>query len=297
MTAKPKGVARAAIADEDDDGRDGEAGGVGAGFAKVGDFAVAGPRRAPFGSPLFEFLIRLGDDRLVLGHRLSEWCGHGPILEEDIATANMALDLIGQATQLLKLAGEVEGKGRDEDALAFFREAVDFRNCLMVEQPKGDFGYTIMRQFFFDAHSVLLWDALAASKHEALAAVAAKALKEAKYHLRHSSEWVVRLGDGTEESKARMQCSLDELWRFTGELFESDTVDKAVAADGIALNIAALQSRWEAIVRDVLERATLTIPADAFMQTGGRRGRHTEHLGHLLATMQIVARSHPGASW
>ena len=297
MTTKPKGAARVATPEEDDDGRDGEAGGVGAGFAKAGDFAVAGARRAPFSAPLYEYLIRLGDDRLVLGHRLSEWCGHGPILEEDIATANMALDLIGQATQLLKLAGEIEGKGRDEDALAFFREAVDFRNCLMVEQPKGDFGYTIMRQFLFDAHSVLLWDALAASKHGALAAVAAKALKEAKYHLRHSSEWVVRLGDGTEESHARMQRSLDDLWRYTGELFESDAVDTAVAAEGIALDIPALRSRWEAIVFDLFERATLTVPADAFMQSGGRRGRHTEHLGHLLATMQIVARSHPGASW
>ncbi len=297
MTAKPVDGARVERADEDDDGRDGEAGGVGAGFAKAGDFAVAGPRRAPFGDPLVEFLLRLGDDRLILGHRLSEWCGHGPILEEDIATSNMALDLIGQAAQLLRLAGEVEGKGRDEDALAYFRDAVHFRNCLMVEQPKGDFGYTTMRQFLFDAYSVLLWEALVGASHEGLAAVAAKALKEAKYHLRHSSEWVVRLGDGTEESHARIQRSLDELWRFTGELFERDTIVEGAAKAGAAVDLDAIRSRWDAIVRDVIGRATLVIPADVAMQSGGRRGRHTENLGHLLATMQIVARSHPGAKW
>jgi len=283
--------------DDADDIEDGEAGGVAAGEATDGAFAVAGVRRAPIENPLFEYLLRLGDDRLVLGHRLSEWCGHGPILEEDIAVANFSLDLVGQAAQLLKLAGEVEGKGRDEDALAYFREGVAYRNCLMVEQPKGDFGYTMMRQFLFDVHSVLLWDALAGAKQETLAAIAAKSLKEDKYHLRHSSEWVVRLGDGTEESHARIQASLDELWRFTGELFEHDAVDEAVAALGVRVDHDALRSRWESMVRDVLARATLTVPTDVAMQGGGRRGRHTEHLGHLLATMQIVARSHPGAEW
>jgi ring-1,2-phenylacetyl-CoA epoxidase subunit PaaC len=258
---------------------------------------VAGPRRAPFGDPLFEYLLRLGDDRLVLGHRLSEWCGHGPILEEDIALANISLDLIGQASNLLKLAGETEGKGRDEDALAYFRNEVEFRNCLLVEMPKGDFAFTIVRQFLFDAYSLLLLDALTRCPHETLAGIAAKALKEDKYHLRHSSEWVIKLGDGTEESHARTQRALDDLWRYTGELHDHDEVDDAVAGRGIAIDREAIASRWRSIVSDVVQRATLTLPPDEPMQRGGRRGRHTEHLGHMLSEMQIVARSHPGAQW
>lgn len=271
--------------------------GIAAGEAAAGSRPVAGPRRRPVTDPLMEYLLRLGDDRLVLGHRLSEWTGHGPILEEDIATANLALDLIGQAASILRLAGEAEGKGRDEDALAYFREGVEFRNCLLVELPRGDFGFTMVRQFLFDAHSVLLWDALSRAGHAGVAAIAAKALKEDKYHLRHSSEWVVRLGDGTVESHARVQRALEGLWPYTAELFESDEVDAAVAAMGIGVDLPALRSRWDAMVDDVLARATLTRPADGPMQRGGRRGRHTEHLGHLLATMQIVARSHPGAKW
>jgi ring-1,2-phenylacetyl-CoA epoxidase subunit PaaC len=274
-----------------------DVGGVAAGEAKAGTVNVAGARRAPMAAPLVEYLLRLGDDRLVLGHRLSEWTGHGPILEEDIAMANIALDLIGQAAQFLKLAGEIEGAGRSEDTLAYFRDGTKYRNCLLVEQPKGDFGDTVVRQFLFDAHSVLVLDALASGKHEAVAAIAAKSLKEDKYHLRHSSEWVVRLGDGTEESHARVQASLDRLWRYTAELFERDAVDEGVAKEGIALDHAAIKSRWDAMVNDVLQRATLTRPADGPMQRGGRIGRHTEHLGHLLATMQSVARAHPGASW
>lgn len=259
---------------------------------------VAAPRRRTVADPLFEYLLRLGDDRLVLGHRLSEWTGHGPILEEDIATANLALDLIGQAASILRLAGEVEGKDRDEDALAYFREGVQFRNCLLVELPRGDFGYTMVRQFLFDAHSVLLWETLTRAGHEGIAAIAAKAIKEDKYHFRHSSEWVVRLGDGTEESHARAQRALDDLWRFTGELFAHDEVDAAVAKLGVTVDHDGLRSRWDAMVNDVLARATLTRPAgDVVMQQGGRHGRHTEHLGHMLATMQIVARSHPGATW
>ncbi|MEX2180552.1 MAG: 1,2-phenylacetyl-CoA epoxidase subunit PaaC [Gemmatimonadaceae bacterium] len=276
---------------------EGDAGGVGAGEATSGVAPVAGPRNAPVGEPLVEFLLRLGDDRLVLGHRLSEWTGHGPILEEDIATANVALDLIGQATLLLKLAGAAEGQGRDEDALAYFRDGVEYRNCLLVEQPNGDFGDTMVRQLLFDTYSVLLWEALAKCGHAELAAIAAKALKEGKYHLRHSSEWVVRLGDGTAESHARVQGSLDRLWRYTGELFDRDEVDDRVAAHGIGVDTAGIERRWEAMVRDVLARATLERPADGPMQRGGRRGRHSEHLGHLLATMQSVARAHPGASW
>jgi ring-1,2-phenylacetyl-CoA epoxidase subunit PaaC len=258
---------------------------------------VAGPRYAAVRNPLFEYLLRLGDDRLVLGHRLSEWCGHGPILEEDIALANISLDLIGQATMLLTLAGEVEERGHSADALAYFRNEVEYRNCLLVELPKGDFGFTIVRQFLFDAHSVLLWDALSRSSHETLAGIAGKAIKEDRYHLRHSSEWVIKLGDGTEESHARAQRALDELWRFTGELLDHDDVDDAVAGQGIPVDHDAIASRWRAVVADVIQRATLTLPPDEAMQRGGRRGRHTEHLGHMLSEMQIVARSHPGAEW
>jgi ring-1,2-phenylacetyl-CoA epoxidase subunit PaaC len=259
--------------------------------------AVAGPRRQPTANPLFEFVLRLGDDRLVLGHRMSEWCGHGPILEEDIALANMSLDLIGQASALLRLAGEIEGKGRDEDALAYFRDEHEFRNVQMVELPRGDFAFTIARQFLFDAYSVLMWDALQTCRHEKLAALAAKSLKEDKYHLRHSSEWMLRLGDGTAESHRRAQDALDHLWRYTGELFESDEVDEAVRAQGIAPDRAGIRSRWREIVADVVRRSTLTLPPDGPMASGGRRGQHTEFLGHMLAEMQIVARSHPGASW
>lgn len=271
--------------------------GIAPGEAAEGTTNVAGPRRAPYGEPLFEFLLRLGDDRLVLGHRLSEWTGHGPILEEDIATANIALDLIGQAAQLLKLAGAVEGQGRDEDALAYFRDGTQYRNALLVEQPIGDFGDTMLRQFLFDAYSVLLWEALAGCAHEDLAAIAAKALKEDTYHLRHSSAWVVRLGDGTVESRARIQRSLNEQWRLTGELFDRDSVDDAVASLGIAVDQEAIRERWQGIVDDVLLQATLQAPTAVVMRRGGRRGQHSEHLGHLLASMQSVARAHPGASW
>ena len=258
---------------------------------------VAGPRNSTVGNPLFEFLLRHADDRLVLGHRMSEWCGHGPILEEDIALANIALDLIGQSTLLLKLAGEIEGAGRDEDALAFFRDAVAYRNVKLVELPIGDFGFTIVRQFLFDAYSVLVLDALQHATHGDLAGIAAKALKEDKYHLRHSSEWVIKLGDGTEESHKRAQSALDACWRFTGELFESDAVDTAVTALDVTLDLAAVKSRWIEMVSDVVQRATLTLPGETAMATGGRRGRHTEYLGHMLAEMQSVARAHPGASW
>jgi ring-1,2-phenylacetyl-CoA epoxidase subunit PaaC len=245
---------------------------------------------------LFEYLLRLGDDRLVLGHRLSEWCGHGPVLEEDIALANVALDLIGQATHFLKLAGQVEGKGRDEDALAYLRDGIAYRNVKLVELPNGDFGRTIMRQFLFDVWSVLLLDGLRRAAHPELAGIAAKAHKEARYHVRHSGDWVLRLGDGTEESHRRAQTALDELWPYTGELFAADEVG-GVLAGTVAPDPTALEPAWRRVVSDVVRRATLTLPADGFMHSGGRQGRHTEHLGHLLDEMQILARSHPGAKW
>jgi ring-1,2-phenylacetyl-CoA epoxidase subunit PaaC len=246
---------------------------------------------------LVEYLLRHGDDRLVLGHRLSEWCGHAPILEEDIALANIALDFVGQANLLLALAGQVEGQGRDADALAYFREAVDFRNLQLVELPKGDFAFTIVRQFLFAAYDVPLLESLQRSRHADLAGITAKAFKEARYHLRHSAEWVIKLGDGTAESHARAQSALDELWRYTGELFTTDDVDRRVAAVGFAPDLGALESGWRARVTAVVSEATLTLPESAPAMLGGRRGRHTEHLGHMLAEMQIVARSFPGATW
>ncbi|HSA55200.1 MAG TPA: 1,2-phenylacetyl-CoA epoxidase subunit PaaC [Gemmatimonadaceae bacterium] len=246
---------------------------------------------------LVEYLLRLGDDRLVLGHRVSEWCGHGPILEEDIALANIALDLVGQANLLLGLAGREEGAGRDQDALAYFREAIDYRNALICELPKGDFAFTIMRQFLVSVHSVLLFEKLQHSGHTDLAGIAAKAFKETRYHARHCADWVLKLGDGTEESHARAQHALDELWRFTGELFDVDDVERRLIDAGVAADASAVRESWAQQVARVVAEATLRMPDDTFMQRGGRVGRHTEHLGHLLAEMQIVARSFPGATW
>jgi ring-1,2-phenylacetyl-CoA epoxidase subunit PaaC len=245
----------------------------------------------------FEYLLRFGDDRLVLGHRLSEWCGHGPILEEDIALTNMALDLIGQANLLLQRAGEVEGKGRDQDALAYLREAIEYRNALMVELPKGDFGFTIVRQFLFSTYALHQWQALASCVDADLAGIAAKALKETRYHVRHCADWVLRLGDGTDESHARAQRALDELWRYTGELFETDDVERTLAGERRGVESHTLLQAWEHDVHEVITRAALHIPEPGYMQRGGRCGRHTEHLGHMLAEMQILPRSFPGASW
>jgi len=259
--------------------------------------ASRGPTSGLVADPLVEYLLRHADDRLVLGHRLSEWCGHAPILEEDIALGNIALDLLGQATALLGLAGAAEGKGRDADALAFLREAVEFRNAQIVELPRGDFAFTLVRQFLFDAYDVHLTDALQRSAHAELAGVAAKAHKEAHYHVRHSGEWVVRLGDGTGESHRRAQRALDALWRFSGELLTMDSVDRAMLDAGVGVDLDALRPQWERTVREVLDEATLRAPEPAAFTPGGRRGRHTEHLGHMLAEMQIVARSHPGATW
>ncbi len=228
---------------------------------------------------------------------MSEWCGHGPILEEDIALANISLDLIGEASLLLKLAGTVEAKGRDEDALAYFRDAIEFRNALLLELPKGDFGYTIVRQFLFSVYSALQMDALQRSSNAELAGIAAKALKEARYHVRHSAQRVVTLGDGTDESRARVQGALDDLWRYTGELFAADEVDREVATSGEGVDPSTLESAWREQVLSVLDRAGLRAPDAGYMQQGGRVGRHTEHLGHMLSEMQILARSHPGASW
>lgn len=249
------------------------------------------------GPELFDYLLRLGDDRLVLGHRTSEWCGHGPILEEDIAVANIALDLLGQATLFLRLAGKVEGLGRDEDALAYWRDEYQFRNLQIVELPKGDFAFTVLRQFLFSGYSHLLLEALSKVKHADLAGIAAKALKENRYHLRHSGEWVVRLGDGTEESHRRVEAALLELWPWTVEFFMQDDTDRAMQRAGLAPDLEQFKEPWDQLVSEVLARATLTKPNLPMRMVGGRQGRHTEFLGHLLAEMQIVARSHPGAKW
>lgn len=234
------------------------------------------------------YCVRLADDRLVLGHRLSEWCGHAPILEEDIALANIALDLIGQANLFYGLAG-------DPDQLAYLRDAIDYQNALIVELPKGDFAFTIIRQFLFSAAALYQMEALSRSTNVDLGGIAAKATKETRYHVRHAGDWVLKLGDGTDESHRRAQDALNALWRYTGELFLMDAVDEALIAERVVPRLDP--APWRETVTDVIHRATLTVPDDGYMQRGGRQGRHTEALGHLLSEMQILQRSHPGAKW
>lgn len=248
-------------------------------------------------SALFEYLVRLGDDSLILGHRLSEWCGHGPILEEDIAMTNIALDLVGQTTSILKYAGEVEGKGRSEDDLAFLRFEREYRNTLLVEQPNGDFGVTMMRQFLFDAFRKPLFEQLVNSSDVQLAAIAEKSLKETKYHFKHSAEWVIRLGDGTEESHERVQNALNDLWRYTDELFFENDVDKDLESRGITFSMDELKKNWSDTVAQVLDQATLTIPTNGWQHDGGRKGLHSEHLGYILAELQYMQRAYPGMEW
>jgi len=247
--------------------------------------------------PLLDYTLRLADNALILGHRLSEWVGHAPVLEEELALGNMSLDLIGEARVLYAYAGNVEGKGRDEDALAYLRDVGEFRNVLLVEQPNGDFALTIARQLLYAAFSYPFWRALSASSEAALAAIAAKAAKEAAYHLRHSAEWLIRLGDGTAESHRRAQTALDQLWPYSGELFEVDPIEETLVARGIAIDPRNLRSEWDHTIDGCLAQATLDRPPDRWMQTGGRLGRHSEHLGHILATMQFLQRAYPGASW
>lgn len=246
---------------------------------------------------LFQYCLRLGDNSLVLGHRLSEWCGHGPILEEDIAMINIALDLVGQSRTMLQYAGEVEGKGRSEDDLAYLRDVMDFRNFMLVEQPNGDFAVTLVRQMLMTAYNYHLYTALLSSKDATIAAFAEKSLKEVNYHLRHCSEWIVRLGDGTEESKERTQNALEDLWMFTGELFDMDEVDELLIKEGIAADLKTIRAEWDKTINEVLQRATLKRPESVFMMSGSRKGKHTEHLGYLLAEMQFLPRAYPGAEW
>ena len=246
---------------------------------------------------LFEYTTRLGDTNLIIGHRLSEWCGHGPILEEDIAMINIALDLIGQATSYLKYAAKVEGKGRTEDDLAYTRIEREFKNLLITEQPNGHFGDTVARQFLYDAYNFHYTQALCSSNDPDIKAIAEKSIKEITYHLRHSSEWVIRLGDGTEESHAKIQQSINDLWRFTYEMFEGDEVDEEMRKSGIAPDLSEIRTLWDATVNEVLAEATLDRPEEQWAHKGSRKGIHTEHMGFILAEMQSVQRAYPGLEW
>lgn len=245
-----------------------------------------------------QFALRMGDNTLILGHRVSEWCGRAPVLEEDIALANTALDLIGQTQMWLGLAAESEGKGRDADALAFLRDAWDYRNLLLVEMPNGDFGRTLMRQFLFDAWHAQMLAALKTSSDRRVAEIAEKAAKEVAYHLDRSRDTVIALGDGSAESHARMQAALDYLWPYVGEMFQTDAVDETLAEAGIAPDPASLRPAFDAVVEQVMAEATLRLPGSKFGHKGGRTGTmHTEHLGHLLCQMQWLQRAYPGARW
>ena len=245
----------------------------------------------------FRYAVHLGDTSLILAQRLGEWVGHAPALEEDLALANTALDLLGQARHLLSYAGEIEGKGRREDDLAFLRDPSDFMNLVLVEQPNIDFGHTIVRQFLIDAWQLELFEQLQSSSEPRFAELAAKALKETRYHYRFSSGWMVRLGDGTEESHRRVQAGLDAFWRYTAEMFAPDVVDEAAAAAGLGPDPKSLHAGWLANVEQVLQEATLKKPADVAYRWHGKRNQHSEHLSHLLAEMQIMQRTYPGSQW
>lgn len=247
-------------------------------------------------SPIVLFALRRADDALIAGHRLSEWCGHAPTPEEDIALSNMGLDYLGQARSLYALAAEHEAAGHDEDQLAYLRDAPQYRNLLLLELPNGDFAHTILRQFLYAAYTDPWWRAFTRSTDAGLAAIAAKAEKESAYHLRHAAEWVIRLGDGTAESHRRAQQALDRLMPYTGELFGPEDEAPLIAA-GIAPDPTLIRPEWDATLDEVLARATLDRPSAPWSQQGGRHGRHTEHLGFLLAEMQHLPRTHPGATW
>ena len=258
---------------------------------------VANPYPVEVNTALSDFLLRMADTSLVLGHRLSEWCGHGPILEQDIALSNLALDLIGQARNWYQLAAVHLGQGQSEDDLAYLRDADQYRNVLLVELPNGDFGQTVLRQFFFDAFHYHFLKALTESGDENVANIAIKSLKEATYHLKWSSEWVIRLGDGTEESHRRMEKSLLELWEFTGELTTPNATDHLLCIMGLTPDLGLIRPLWEREVQNILAEATLDVPKRSWMQKGGKNGVHTEHLGYLLAEMQFLQRAYPNCEW
>lgn len=246
---------------------------------------------------LFEYVLRIGDNALILGHRVSEWCGLGPSLETDIGLTNIALDLVGHARVLLQYAAEVEGKGRSDDDLAFMRDIREFKNVLLVEQPNGNFANTIARQFLFDTFNYHFFAALANSKDETLVAIAKKSIKEVSYHYRYSAEWVIRLGDGTEESRQKMQEALNEVWDYAGELFVADEVENKMLAEGIGVDLNAVKELWEERVTAILKEATLDKPKDGWILKGGKQGKHSEQMGFLLAEMQWMQRAYPGVEW
>ncbi len=248
-------------------------------------------------TPLVLYTLRRADDALILGHRLSEWCGHAPMLEEDMALSNIALDLLGQARELYSYAAKVEGRDNDEDRLAYLRDVRQYRNLLLVEQPNGDFARTMVRQLFYSAFADPYWRAMTTSSDATLAAIAAKSEKESAYHLRHSAEWIIRLGDGTEESHARTQAAIDDLWAFTGEMFDVDEAERGLIDNGLAVDPASLRAQWLKTVADAIGEATLAVPTNQWMQQGGRGGRHSEHLGHLLSELQYMQRTFPGLTW
>lgn len=248
-------------------------------------------------APLLRYALRRADDALILGHRLSEWCGHAPMMEEDMALANMGLDLIGQARSLYAYAGELEGVGRDEDVYAYRRDVRGYGNLLLAEQPNGDFAKTIIRQFLYAAFMEPYARAMMKSRDATLAAIAAKAEKEFAYHLRHCAEWTIRLGDGTAESHQRAQAAVDALWPFTGEMFEVDAAERQLIDEGWIADPEPLRASWSGAVRRALEEATLATPGESWSQKGGRSGRHSEHLGHLLSELQYMQRAFPGAHW
>jgi len=249
---------------------------------------------------MINYTLHLADNALIYGHRLSEWCGHGPILEVDMALSNIALDNIGAARSFYQYAAELEGNGKTEDSYPYQRDVREFKNVLLVEMPNGDFADTIARSLFFDAYQFLFYTALKQSTDEKLAAIAEKSLKEVTYHLRFSKEWTIRLGDGTDESKQKMQHAINELWSYTGEMFDASEVEKEMQAKGIAPDIAALKPHWEKIIADTLEEATLSFPIalqGAWFQKGGKTGIHTEYFGLILAELQYLQKSYPGCEW
>jgi ring-1,2-phenylacetyl-CoA epoxidase subunit PaaC len=246
---------------------------------------------------LFNYTLRLGDTSLILAQRLSEWTGHGPFLEEDLALTNIALDIFGRAKALLEYAAKTEGKNRSEDDLAFFRNDREYFNALITEQPNGDYAKTVIRQAMIDCFDLAFYTALADSKDETLAGIAAKSIKEITYHKRHSFSWVNRFGNGTEESFSRLQNGLNEIWPYTGELFEMNEVDAILIKEGIAVDLSSLKANWEKEINQLLTKANLVLPEGTYMQTGSRKGLHGEHLSYILAEMQSLPRMHPTAKW
>jgi ring-1,2-phenylacetyl-CoA epoxidase subunit PaaC len=246
---------------------------------------------------LIKYILHLADNALIIGHRNSEWCGHGPVLEQDIAISNIALDCIGQARNFYQYAAELSGNGATEDSLAYLRDAIDFKNCLLVELPNGDWGQTILRQFFFSTYQYFLYNQLQNSSDAQLAAIAEKSLKEVTYHVRWSSEWVIRLGDGTEESKQRMLHAIDELWNYTGELFLPAAYERLAISEGYGVDLIQIKKDWDKKIKSVFDEATLPLPENAWVQSGGKEGKHSEYLGFILAEMQFLQRAYPNAEW